>query len=117
MQGDDGRLVRRLHGLTRVLKNREIAVLITDEADHLTGMPRATSTDTSYIADNLLFLTYVEVDGRLERAIGVLKKRLGDFDSRFHRVTIETDRGLTVTGPFEGIEGIMDGSPVRRRDE
>ena len=117
MQGDEGRLVRRLHGLTRVLKNRGIAVVITDEADHLTGMPRATSTDTSYIADNIVFLTYVEVDGRLERAIGVLKKRLGDFDSRFHRVTIETGRGLTVEGPFEGIEGIMDGSPIRRRDE
>jgi len=117
MQGDDSRLVRRLHGLTRVLKNRGIAVVITDEADHLTGMPRATSTDTSYIADNIVFLTYVEVDGRLERAIGVLKKRLGDFDSRFHRVSITQPTGVTIEGPFEGVEGIMDGSPVRRRDE
>ncbi|MFO7833802.1 MAG: ATPase domain-containing protein [Halohasta sp.] len=115
MQGDEGRLVRRLHGLTRALKNHDIAVVITDEADHLTGMPRATSTDTSYIADNIVFLTYVEVDGRLERAIGVLKKRLGEFDSRFHRVSI-TGSGLTVEGAFEGVEGIMRGSPVRRRE-
>jgi len=117
MQGDDERLVRRLHGLTRVLKNRDIAVVITDEADRLTGLPRATSTDTSYIADNIVCLTYVEVDGRLERAIGVLKKRLGDFDSRFHRVTIETGRGLTIGGPFEGVDGIIRGSPTDRRDE
>ncbi|MEA1932046.1 MAG: ATPase domain-containing protein [Euryarchaeota archaeon] len=113
MQGDDRRLVRRLHGLTRVLKNRGIAVVITDEADHLTGIPRATSTNTSYLADNIVFLTYVEVDGELDRAIGVLKKRLGEFDSRFHRFAISRETGLTVEGPFDNVRGIMQGTPTR----
>lgn len=117
MQGDDSQVVRRLHGLTRVLKNRGIAVVITDESDHLTGMPRATSTNTSYIADNIVVLTYVEVDGELERAIGVLKKRLGDFDSRFHRFVIESDSGLTVKGPFDNVQGIMQGTPTHRRED
>ncbi len=114
MQGDDQRLVRRLHGLTRVLKNRGIAVIVTDEAGHLTGIPQATSTNTSYIADNIVFLTYVEVDGTLQRALGVLKKRLGDFDSRFHRVSISQETGLQIGGPFDDVHGIMRGTPVRR---
>ena len=114
LQGDDQRLVRRLHGLTRVLKNREIAVIITDEADRLTGIPEATSTNTSYIADNIVFLSYVEVDGELDRAIGVIKKRLGDFDSRFHRFSIVSGEGLVIEGPFDNVRGIMQGTSTRR---
>jgi circadian clock protein KaiC len=110
IQGDNQRLVRRLHGLSRVLKNRGIAVIITDEADRLTGIPKATSTNTSYIADNIVFLSYVEVDGKLDRAIGVIKKRLGDFDSRFHRFSIESGEGLVIEGPFDNVRGIMQGT-------
>ena len=110
LQGDDQRLARRLHGLTRVLKNRGIAVIVTDEADRLTGIPKATSTNTSYIADNILFLSYVEVDGELDRAIGVIKKRLGDFDNRFHRYSIVSGEGLVIEGPFDNVRGIMQGS-------
>ncbi|MGM0604269.1 MAG: ATPase domain-containing protein [Halobacteriota archaeon] len=114
LQGDDQRLVRRLHGLTRVLKNRGVAVVITDEADRLTGIPEATSTDTSYIADNIVALSYVEVDGELDRAIGVVKKRLGQFDNRFHRFSIASDEGLVIEGTFDGVEGITQGTATVR---
>ena len=110
LQGESQRVVRRLHALTRVLKNRGVAVIITDESSTITGIPHATSTNTSYLADNIIYLTYVEVDGGLERAFGVLKKRLGDFDSRFHRFHIETGEGLRFDGPFDGITGIMQGT-------
>lgn len=112
LQGDDQRLARRLHGLTRVLKNRGIAVIVTDEADRLTGIPKATSTNTSYIADNIVFLSYVEVDGELDRAIGVIKKRLGNFDNRFHRFSIISGDGLVIDGPFDKVRGIMQGTPT-----
>ena len=114
LQGDDQRLARRLHGLTRVLKNRGIAVIVTDEANRLTGIPKATSTNTSYIADNIVFLSYVEVDGKLERAIGVIKKRLGDFDNRFHRFSIVSGEGLVIEGPFDNVRGIMQGTSASR---
>lgn len=116
LQGDEQRLIRRLHGLTRVLKSHGVAVVITDEIDHLTGVPAATSTNTSYIADTIVFLTYIEIGGRLERAIGVLKKRLGDFDNRFHKFTIEAGDGLRIQEPFEGLRGIMNGNAVEISD-
>ncbi|TQQ82833.1 recombinase RecA [Halonotius terrestris] len=113
LQGEEQRLVRRLHGLTRVLKNRGVAIVLTDEADQLTGVPTATSTNTSYIADTIVYLTYVELDAELNRAIGVLKKRLGGFDNRFHRFTIEDGEGLRIAGTFDGVHGIMRGTPVQ----
>ena len=109
IQGDAERLVHRLHGLTRVLKNRGVATLVTDQANDLTGVPKATSTNTSYIADTIIYLTYVELEGELARAIGVLKKRLGGFDNRFHRFQIADERGLRIEGPFDGVHGIMEG--------
>ena len=112
LQGAHQRIVRRLHGLTRVLKNRGVAVIITDEADRLTGIPRATSTNTSYLADNILFLSYVEVEGELARAIGVVKTRLGEFDNRFHRFAIVSGEGLVIEGPFDDVQGIMQGTPT-----
>ncbi|MFW6321418.1 MAG: ATPase domain-containing protein [Halohasta sp.] len=116
LQGDDQRLVRRLHGLTRILKNHGVAVVVTDESDRLTGVPTATSTNTSYIADTIVVLTYVEIGGGLDRAIGVLKKRLGDFDNRFHRFSIESGEGLHIAGPFEGFGGIMAGATLDTYD-
>ena len=117
LQGDDQRLGRRLHGLTRVLKNRGTAVIVTDESDHLTGIQKATSTNVSYIADNIVFLSYVEVDGELDRAIGVIKKRLGDFDNRFHRFSIVSGEGLVIEGPFDNVRGIMQGTATSRMQD
>jgi circadian clock protein KaiC len=91
-----------------------IAVIVTDESDRLTGIPEATSTNTSYIADNIVFLSYVEVDGKLDRAIGVIKKRLGDFDNRFHRFSIVSGEGLVIEGPFDNVQGIMQGTSTSR---
>jgi RecA-superfamily ATPases implicated in signal transduction len=114
IQGDGDRLVHRLHGLTRVLKNRGVATLITDQAEDITGVPKATSTNTSYIADTIIYLTYVELDGELARAIGVLKKRLGEFDNRFHRFRIADGHGLDIAGPFDQVHGIMEGTAFER---
>lgn len=115
LQGDDDRLVRRLHSLTRVLTNDGVTVLITDEAKQLAGIPEATSTNTSYIADNILFLSYVEVGSSMERAVGVIKKRLGDFDNRFHRYTISSETGLSIEAPLDDIHGILQGPVTSRR--
>ncbi|RDZ53173.1 recombinase RecA [Haloferax sp. Atlit-4N] len=109
IQGDDMQLVRRLHTLTRTLKQRDISVIITDEVGRVTGVESPTSAGASYLADNVVFLSYVEQAGGMERMIGVLKKRLGDFDNQFHRFTIEDAQGLQLHGPFETAPDITRG--------
>jgi circadian clock protein KaiC len=64
-----------------------------------------------------VFLSYVEVEGELDRSIGVVKKRLGDFDNRFHRFSIVSGDGLVIEGPFDSVSGIMDGAPTPPRQE
>ncbi|ELZ65633.1 RecA/helicase-like protein [Haloferax prahovense DSM 18310] len=109
IRGADMQLVRRLHTLTRTLKQRDISVIITDEVGRVTGVESPTSAGASYLADNVVFLSYVEQAGGMERMIGVLKKRLGDFDNQFHRFTIEDAQGLQLHGPFETAPDITRG--------
>lgn len=115
LQGDESRLTDRIHALTRSLKNRGIAVLIMDEMSHLTGIPKATSEDTSYIADNVIILSYLEQTGGLIRVIGVLKKRIGNFESQFREFTITPGDGVVVGEPLDEIRGILQGTPEEGR--
>lgn len=109
LQGDNPRLTDRLHALTRTLKYQGIAVCVMDEISQLTGIPSATSANTSYIADNLLIMSYLERNGGLDRLIGVLKKRLGNFESQFRSFSI-TDEGVTVGEPLTGTRTVLGGS-------
>jgi circadian clock protein KaiC len=117
LQGDAQRLVRRLHALTREFKNHGVSVVITDENEQLTGSHRPTSENTSYLADNILFLSYVELSGELNRSIGVLKKRLGGFDGRFHKFSIIEGEGIVIGDPFDTVQGVLQGQPINGRQD
>lgn len=65
----------------------------------------------SPLADNIIFLKYFEAGGRLRKAVGVLKKRMSDFDKALHEFEI-TSEGIRVGGPLEGFKGILTGEPV-----
>jgi circadian clock protein KaiC len=64
----------------------------------------------SYIADNIIFMRYLEVRGEIRRAIGVLKKRLTDFEKSLREFTI-TRYGFKVGQPLTDLRGILTGTP------
>jgi len=108
LAGDD--LVAQLHALGRYLKNMGVTVIFINEVEGITGDFRATEIGASYLSDNLIFLRYLEIDGELRKAIGVLKKRLGDFGKTLRELKI-TARGLEVGEPLSGLRGILTGTP------
>jgi circadian clock protein KaiC len=110
LAGDD--LVIHLHALGRYLKNMGATVIFINEIEGITGDFRATDIGASYLSDNLIFLRYLEVDGELLKAIGVLKKRLSDFGRSLRELTISA-RGIHVGEPLSGLRGILSGTPER----
>ncbi|EMA41019.1 ATPase domain-containing protein [Halobiforma nitratireducens] len=108
LQGRRERLVRKLRALTRYLTDRGVTVLITDEIRQLSGVTTATSANLSHLADNIVFVSYLEVDGGLEKVIGVLKKRTGGFEHTMRRFEITSD-GLRIGDPVPGYTGVFDG--------
>lgn len=109
IQGSDAMLVEKIHSLTRHLKNRDVTVLITDEIPQITGLATATSANLSYIADTIVFLSYVETEGSLRKVIGVLKKRAGGFEHSLRE--FDMDDGIHVGEPLTGVTGILQGTP------
>ena len=108
LAGDD--LVVHLHSLGRYLKNMGVTVIFINEVKSITGEFRATETEISYLCDNLIFLRYLEVQGELRKAIGVLKKRMSDFGKTLREYEITCD-GLRVGRPLIGLRGVLTGTP------
>ncbi|MFB6171298.1 MAG: ATPase domain-containing protein [Haloarculaceae archaeon] len=112
LQGQATNLTRELHSLCRYLKNMGVTVILVDEAGSVTGEFVATSENISYLADNIVFLRYLELDGELRKAIGVLKKRTSTFERTLREFEI-TEHGLTVGEPLSELRGILRGTPER----
>jgi circadian clock protein KaiC len=108
LAGDD--LVPQLHSLGRYLKNMGVTVLFINEVEGITGDFRATEVGVSYLCDNLVFLRYLELNGELRKAIGVLKKRTGDFGRALRELQI-TAAGVGVGEPLAGLRGVLTGTP------
>ncbi len=108
MQGRD--LTTTLHALCMYLKSVGVTVLLINEIETITGDFRVTDDKISYLADNIVFLRYLEIGGEMHKAIGVLKKRAGDFEKSLRRIDI-TRYGIKVGKPLKGLRGILTGMP------
>lgn len=110
LQGSIADLTDDLHTLSRHLDALGVAVFVTDTIHQITGISLATSRSVSPIADNILFLTYVELEGSLSRVLGVLKKRTGGFEMSLREFEIAAD-GVRVGEPLGHLHGLLGGSP------
>lgn len=108
LAGDD--LITHLHSLGRYLKNMGATVLLINETDTITGDFQATGIGASYLSDNLVFLRYLEIEGELRRAIGVLKKRVSAFARTMREIDVTCD-GIQVGAPLTGLRGVLTGTP------
>ena len=103
-------LVPHLHALSKYLQTQGIAVLLINEVEAVTGDFRITEAGISYMADNIVFLRYLELRGEMHKAIGVLKKRLTDFEKKLREIEI-TRNGIQVGRPLEDLRNILSGVP------
>lgn len=108
VRGQD--LISHLHALCKYLQNMGVTVVLINEVEHITGDFRATDVGISYVADNIVFLRYLELQGQMRKAIGVLKKRVSDFEKTLREIEI-TRYGIKVGKPLVGLRGILSGTP------
>jgi circadian clock protein KaiC len=95
-------------GLSGYFKRRDVAVLMTTTLLTLFGGESATGVALSTVADAIVALRYLELEGELRRGIAVVKLRGQAHDRTIQEYEI-TDDGLRVLGPFHGVAGILAG--------
>ncbi|MBV8489720.1 MAG: recombinase RecA, partial [Candidatus Eremiobacteraeota bacterium] len=106
-------LQTRIHALCRYLKNVGITTLLVNELQDLNEF-RISDTNISYLCDNVIYMRYVEQEveryAQLGRALGILKKRLSDFDKGLYEFQI-TSQGFRVGQRLPTFAGLL--APVR----
>ncbi|MBW3568136.1 MAG: AAA family ATPase [Proteobacteria bacterium] len=114
LEGEDIR--KRLHTMAKTLSRLGVTVILVNEVESLMGEFKVSEKGISYLADNVIFLRYVEAGGELRKAIGVLKKRLSDFDPRLHMYRIGGDAPISVESGIEGLSGVMTSGPATQEE-
>lgn len=110
IRGDEDGLLRELHALCRYLRGMGVTVLLLDDVPEVTGNFQPTSERISYLADNIVFLRYLEYRGEIRKAAGVLKKRSSDFERTLREFAIDED-GVQFGEPLMDLRGILTGTP------
>lgn len=104
-------LTVHLHALVKYLQHMGVAVLLMVELTNITGDFLVTELGLSYLADNIIFMRYLEIDGELRKAIGVLKKRMSHFERTLREIEI-TRYGVKIGKPLTHLRGILTGTPA-----
>lgn len=102
-------LALQLHELLSYLRQRGVATIMVVAVHGLVGQQEA-PIDVSYLADNVILLRYFEAQGRVRRAVSVVKKRTGPHEDTIRELSVEN--GRLVVGPaLDQFRGVLGGTP------
>jgi circadian clock protein KaiC len=97
-----------LIALTTYLRQQNVTTVLVKEIAEVAGGPLTLAGLTvSVTVDNILLLRHVELDGKLERIVSVIKID-GAFDATVRRYQIN-ERGLRIGDALQGVEGVLTG--------
>lgn len=97
-----------VYALTKHLRATETSLLMTMETPELLGSTQISGPGVSFAADNIIQIRYVELEGRLDRGISVLKAR-GVRHGTELRVMHIGPQGVEVGAPYPTVRGVLTG--------
>lgn len=100
-----------IYSIVNEFKVKGVTLLLTNEIPEFFGDFQLSEYGVSFISDNVILLRYVEIAGRMEHAINVLKVR-GSLHSREIRKFDISAEGITIGEPIQGMSGILTGMPT-----
>jgi circadian clock protein KaiC len=104
-------LALQLHELLAVLGQRGVSTFLVMAQHGLVGPSMVSPIDVSYLADTVVMLRFFEADGRVRKAMSVLKKRSGVHEETIREYRLGPPHGISVGKPLKGFRGILTGVP------
>jgi circadian clock protein KaiC len=108
---DERFLIVQLHEVLTYLGNKGVCTILIVAQHGLLGEGMQSPVDASYLADSVLMLRYFEHNGRVRKAISMVKKRTGPHEASIRELEIRPG-GIRVGEPLEGFHGVLRGVPV-----
>lgn len=107
---EENALILHIHELLQFL-NRQGASTFLIVAQHGLVGDMKSPVDLTYLADTVILLRYFEAQGRVRRAISVVKKRAGNHEDTIREYGIGK-AGFHVGEPLTGFQGVLRGVPT-----
>jgi circadian clock protein KaiC len=103
-------LLLQMHELLSYLAERGVMTVMTLAQTGIIG-PMTAPFDVSYLADTVVLLRYYENEGRVRKAISVMKKRTGAHENAIRDVEFGSV-GLRLGPPLHMLRGVLTGVPT-----
>jgi circadian clock protein KaiC len=102
-------LLLHLHELLSYLGQHGVATMLVFAQHGLIGSMQS-PIDVSYLADCVILLRYFEAEGRIHKAVSVVKKRSGPHETAIRSLRMDAE-GLHIGPPLENYRGVLTGIP------
>ena len=102
-------LILQMHELLSYLSQKGVVTFLINPQHGLVGS-MATSLNISYVADSVVLLRFFEAEGRIRKAISVLKNRGGAHEDAIRELRIDSG-GLRIGEPLSKFRGVLTGTP------
>jgi circadian clock protein KaiC len=100
----------QLHELLAFLGNHGVLTTLTVTQHGIVGQMTA-PVDLTYLADTVILLRYFEQEGRILKAISVIKKRIGHHENTIRELKLDSS-GVRVGPPLVNFRGLLTGVPT-----
>jgi circadian clock protein KaiC len=104
-------LAVQLHELLSYLSNVGVSSFLVLAQHGLLGQSVASSIDVSYMADSVILLRYFETEGKVRKAMSVVKKRSGAHEDTIREYSLGLPEGIRIGPPLTGFRGVLSGVP------
>jgi len=102
-------LILQIHELLSYLSQRGVVTILINPQQGLMGS-MATNLNISYIADAVIMLRFFEADGRIRKAISIIKNRGGKHEDAIREFRVDA-QGVRVGSPLVSFKGVLTGTP------
>ena len=103
-------LLLQMHEMLSYLNQQGVATLLINAQQGLIGAG-ISNVNISYIADTVLLLRFFEAEGRVRKALAVVKNRGGPHEDAIRELRIDHS-GLRVGEPLVQFHGLLTGTPI-----
>ena len=103
-------LILQMHEMLSYLSQRGVLTLLINPQQGLLGNMRSDGLNVSYIADTVMLLRFFEAEGRIRKAISVIKNRGGAHEDTIRELRIGR-QGIRIGQPLTEFRGVLTGTP------
>lgn len=103
-------LLLQMHEMLSFLNQSGVVTLLINPQAGLVGTMATASLNISYVADAVILIRFFEAQGRMRKAVSIIKNRGGAHEDTIRELRIDS-HGVRIGEPLVEFSGIMTGTP------